>query len=84
LGVLEFSGDRALLALDLLTAENPFLAIVPLNAEPGDDAAVLRVRRLIRPVPSLALVEVGTEGVLRIRTLDRETGVRLTVVPRER
>lgn len=84
LGVLEFSGDRALLALELLTAANPFLAIVPLNAEPGDDAAVLRVRRVIRPVPSLALVEVGTEGVLRIRTLDRESGLRLTVVPRER
>lgn len=84
LGVLEFSGDRALLALDLLTAASPFLAIVPLNAEPGDDAALLRVRRLIRPVPSLALVEVATEGVLRIRTLDRQAGVRLTVVPRER
>lgn len=84
LGVLEFSGDRALVALEQLSPQTPFLAIVPLNAEPGDDAAVLRVRRLIWPVPGLVLAEIATEGVLRIRTLDRDAGVRLTLVPRER
>ena len=75
LGVLEFSGDRALSALEKLDPAKPFIAIVPLNAEPGDDAALLRVKRLIRPVPGLALVEVASEGVQRIRTLDRSSGV---------
>lgn len=83
LGVLEFSGERTLAALRQLTAENPFVAIVPLNAEPGDDAAILRVRRVIHPLPGLALVDVATEGVLRIRTLDR-TAARLTLAPREK
>lgn len=71
LGVLEFSGDRALAALDQIRPACPFLLIVPLNAEPGDDAAVLRVKRLIRPVPGVALVEVAAEGVRRLKTLDR-------------
>lgn len=75
LGVLEFSGDRALAALEQLRPESPFLLIVPLNAEPGDDAAVLRVKRMIRPVPGLALVEVAAEGVQRIKSLDRTAGV---------
>lgn len=83
LGVLEFSGERALAALQHLNPEAPFVAIVPLSAESGDDAAVLRVRRWIRPIAELALVEVTTEGVLRVHAMDRKIG-RLTLVPRER
>lgn len=82
LGVLEFSGERALAALAKL-GPSPYLAILPPHAEPGDDAAILRVRRLIHPLPGLALVEVEAEGVSRIRTLNRAAAV-LTLAPREK
>ena len=71
LGVLEFSGERALRALSALDASRPFVAIVPPDVQPGDDAAILRVRRLVHPVAGLALVEVRAEGVVRIESVDR-------------
>ena len=83
LGVLEFSGERALAALKQLSAASPFLAIVPLHAESGDDAAILQVRRVIHPLPGLALVDVVSEGVRRIRSIDR-AAARLSFAPREK
>ena len=82
LGVLEFSGERALRALSGVDRERPFVAIVPPNAAPGDDAAVLRVRRLTRPVPGLALVDVGAEGVARIHSVEGTSSLLLRIADR--
>jgi hypothetical protein len=84
LGVLEFAGERALAALAALDPAAPFLAIVPRDVEPGDDAAVLRVKRLVHPVPGLALVEVSTEGASRIGAVERGESLLLQLVPREK
>lgn len=84
LGVLEFAGEKALAALARLDARRPFVAIVPPEAQPGDDAALLRIRRYVHPVSGLALAEVATGGLARIRTLDRDGGLRLSVVPHEK
>ncbi len=68
---LELSGERATAVLAGLSADKPFLAVLPPGSKPGDTGAILRVRRISNPVPGTALVEAVSEGNYRLRLVTR-------------
>lgn len=81
LGTLELIGDRALSAIESLRPEHPFLALLPLNPQAGDQAPILRVLRYCRPTPGTILVEALSEDVCPLASLRRTAGgIRALVV----
>lgn len=73
LGILELTGDRTLAAVAALDPLCPLLLVVSPGAKPGDDAALIRILRVAQPLPSTAVVEAVTGGVVAVASIDRSS-----------